>query len=66
MIPYTDENLEKVKQEIDSMTANYGGTTITEPLKEVIKAKIGNFKKRIFLLTDGQVSQPSQVIDLID
>jgi hypothetical protein len=32
MIPYTDENLEKVKQEIDSMSADYGGTNILDPL----------------------------------
>ena len=64
MIQYTDENLEKVKQEIDSMDNNYGGTNILSPLREVIKANIGKFKKRIFLLTDGQV-EVSPVIDII-
>ena len=45
----------KILSEISQFTANYGGTNILDPLKKVIALDVGNKKRRVFLLTDGEV-----------
>ena len=49
------------------MTANMGGTNIYEPIKSALNLKLPNkeVQKRIFLLTDGAVGQPEEIINLI-
>jgi uncharacterized protein with von Willebrand factor type A (vWA) domain len=43
-----------------------GGTEIDAPLLEVFsQAKRNNMPRQIFLLTDGDVSNPQQVIQLV-
>jgi hypothetical protein len=43
-----------------------GGTKIFEPLNSVIQNKMqDNIKKKVFLLTDGSVSKPELVIELV-
>ena len=44
-----------IKQEISSFKANLGGTNILDPLKKAFCLNIGERKKRIFLLTDGEI-----------
>ncbi len=49
------------------MNADMGGTEILEPLQHAIDLKTYqddgvNYKKKIFLLTDGEVSQPEKVV----
>ena len=39
-----------------------GGTEILEPLAAAMKIEAGKRKKRIFLLTDGSVSNKAEVI----
>lgn len=49
------------------MSADMGGTEIYEPLDSVIKnRKIDSDKsvKKVFLLTDGEVSSPDKVVEL--
>jgi len=41
-----------------------GGTNIYDPLKSVFESNI-HYKKRIFLLTDGQIKNEKQVITMI-
>lgn len=53
---YTDENMEKIKFIIDGFRADYGGTNILTPLKKAVELNVLNLEKRIFLLTDGEVS----------
>jgi hypothetical protein len=52
-----------VKDEVSQYSANMGGTNIYDPLKFAIGFKsTSGFQKRIFLLTDGAVSEPDKVI----
>jgi hypothetical protein len=48
---------------IDSMTANYGGTAMVGPIKKAVDviADSGKNKGRIFILTDGMVSDRVKV-----
>ena len=65
MLKYNDKSLSKAKVEIESMQANMGGTNIFSPLDVALDVDCGNTKKRVFLLTDGHVSKPEEVISLI-
>ena len=46
------------------MTADHGGTEITAPLKKAQSDYYNgsNMKKRIFILTDGQVDDKDEVV----
>lgn len=62
---YSHQNLERAKKAVQAMSANMGGTEILQPMHAAIqigdsqKWVVGrNFKTRIFLLTDGDVSSP--------
>jgi hypothetical protein len=50
------------------INADYGGTNIYEPMKSAINLKLTDkdMQKRIFLLTDGAVGQPEEIVKLID
>ncbi len=51
---------------IAPITADMGGTEIYAPLEEVLKAEvIKGYPKKIFLLTDGEVSDTERVIELV-
>ena len=45
--------------------SDISGTKIWEPLKSVFDNNRNNEKKRIFLLTDGEIDNKDEVIDLI-
>ena len=62
---YSDDTMGKILSEISQFTANYGGTNILDPLKKVIALDVGNKKRRVFLLTDGEVEDKNQVIDFV-
>jgi uncharacterized protein with von Willebrand factor type A (vWA) domain len=51
----------------DTFDANFGGTNIYEPLKDIFTNNFAtkDKKSRIFLLTDGQISDRERVIDLV-
>jgi len=51
----------------DTFDSNFGGTNIYEPLKDIFWKDIckENEKSRIFLLTDGQISDRERVIELV-
>ena len=66
MQPYNDDTLYHILQEVDSYSADYGGTEILEPIKSATKMSNDGYKKRIFLLTDGDVSSPQKVIQHIE
>jgi hypothetical protein len=46
--------MESAKQQIQNFQADMGGTEIYNPLNYIFHS--GKYDKRIFLLTDGQVS----------
>ena len=65
---YNKENVEKIINIINSLKADLGGTNISSPLSAIYNdnnySKI-NLSKNIFLLTDGQVHDREQCINLI-
>ncbi len=49
------------------MSADYGGTEIYEPLKHIFaQIRKKRFPRQVFLLTDGDVSNPKNVIQLVE
>jgi uncharacterized protein with von Willebrand factor type A (vWA) domain len=43
-----------------------GGTDIEKPLSNILEAKVvKGYPKQIFLLTDGEVANTQEVIDLV-
>ena len=67
---YTQENIKKSLEIIDHLNAELGGTDIYSPLKYVFDSynvhdKI-NLPRNIFLLTDGEIENKSNTLDLID
>ena len=62
---YNEENARKAEELINGMRANLGGTELLQPLKwiEENAPKQGR-ARQIFLLTDGEISNVSEVLDL--
>ena len=67
-VEYNQQNVQNIKNVINDLKANMGGTNISGPLDAVYKdnnySKI-NLSKNIFLLTDGQVHDREQCVNLI-
>ena len=67
-VEYNKENVENIIEVISNMQANLGGTNINSPLEAIYKdtnySKI-NLSKNILILTDGQIFDRDQCIDLI-
>ena len=65
-----DKTVEKIRIEIASYSANMGGTEIYQPLRYALNDFMNDPKnydkqiKKIFLLTDGAVSNADQIIKL--
>ena len=67
-VEYNQENVKNIINVINDLRANMGGTNISGPLDAIYKdnnySKI-NLSKNIFLLTDGQVHDREQCVNLI-
>ena len=67
-VEYNQANVTNIINVINDLRANMGGTNISSPLDEIYKdnsyANI-NLSKNIFLLTDGQVHDREQCVNLI-
>ena len=60
-------NVSGAISKISEFSADMGGTEIYKPLEVIYKKNIElGVKRFIFLLTDGDVSSPQQVVDLIE
>jgi len=62
-VDYTDDNVQMALNEVEGFRANFGGTEIMSPLKEIFKKK-SKIVRDVILLTDGSVSNTTGVIDL--
>ncbi len=63
---YDDHSLAEAKRHVAGMDANFGGTEIFSPLQAIYNSKIVEGKLRqIFILTDGDVSNSYEVINLV-
>ena len=63
---YDEETSDRARSMIDSFKADLGGTEILKPLSHIFAADLKQrYKKRIFLLTDGEVQNSIQVMQEI-
>ena len=63
---YSEEKVEAAIKDINSFQADYGGTELIDPLREIFKNyPIKNYPRNVFLLTDGAISNTNQVVELI-
>lgn len=64
---YDQTTLEYAISEIEKFEANLGGTEIFDPLHSIFANNdhIEGLEKHVYLITDGQVFNPQDVIDLI-
>ncbi len=59
---YNDETMKEMISLINGFEANFGGTDILKPLQLAVKENFDAPNKRIFLLTDGEVSNTDEII----
>ena len=67
-VEYNEENVNKIINVIKSLEADMGGTNIGSPLNAIYKDKIYsniNLSKNILILTDGQVHNREECVNLI-
>ena len=64
---YSDSTLNHSLQHVRQMSANYGGTEIYSPLRDIFQqAKPSTrYLRQIFVLTDGEVSNAPSIISLV-
>ena len=63
---YDDHSLQKAKDYVDEMTADYQGTEIYPPLKSILSQRpIKDHARQILLLTDGDVSNVEELMILV-
>ncbi|RIB25180.1 hypothetical protein C2G38_2068169 [Gigaspora rosea] len=63
--PYSENSFLKALKHAQEMTANYGGTEIYNPIKWAFDNSRNDMPTSVFLLTDGQVNNVDQIIELI-
>ncbi|WAS06231.1 VIT domain-containing protein [Gloeomargaritales cyanobacterium VI4D9] len=61
--PYTAETLATATQHVQRLDANLGGTEIYAALEDAL-SRVGNLAANVVLLTDGQVGNEPEVIQL--
>lgn len=65
-VDYNSENMNTAINQLNSFKADLGGTEILEPLEYVLNsAPETQYPRTIFLLTDGAVSCPEKVVQLV-
>ncbi|CDW78536.1 UNKNOWN [Stylonychia lemnae] len=63
-LEYNDITINNAMNQIESFQADMGGTEIYQPLEYAISGIQTKLQKRIFMLTDGEVSNRNQVVEL--
>lgn len=53
---YDEKSLEEALEYIKNIHANFGGTVIDKPMKEVFARRYGDIELEVIMLTDGQIS----------
>lgn len=64
---YSDDSLKNALNHVREMSANYGGTEIYSPLRDIFQQARPEkgYLRQVFVLTDGQVSNVASVISLV-
>ncbi|OQV13305.1 putative von Willebrand factor A domain-containing protein 5A [Hypsibius exemplaris] len=64
--PYSAKSFNEAKDYARDTRANLGGTEILEPLKKIFSAPPqSGFSRQLFVLTDGDVTNTEEVIELV-
>jgi hypothetical protein len=65
-VKYNRENMNRAINEVSRFGADMGGTEILEPINHVLDQETDpQYPKSIFLLTDGDVSSPEQIVKVV-
>ena len=63
---YDDNNLRDAKASCGGISANLGGTELLSPLRHILQRPVkAGLARQVFILTDGQVSNSADCIDLV-
>eukprot|EP00727_Mastigamoeba_balamuthi_P005240 m51a1_g14714 hypothetical protein (586) ;mRNA; r:165709-169102 len=60
--PYTEQTFEVALKHVSCIAASMGGTYILEPLQSIVGSARPNATQQVFLLTDGKVKNPLDVV----
>lgn len=63
--PYSKENLDKAVQYLKNTQADLGGTELLEPLKKIYSTPPVKKDRAILLLTDGEVGNEEEIMELV-
>ncbi|KAK4244258.1 von Willebrand factor A domain-containing protein 5A [Corynascus novoguineensis] len=63
---YDQSSLEVASQHVDTFRADFGGTELYDPIKAAFEKRYADMDLEVFLVTDGQVWDQSQVFDLVN
>ncbi|XP_056403305.1 von Willebrand factor A domain-containing protein 5A-like isoform X3 [Hyla sarda] len=61
-LEYAQESMEKAIQKVNGMNANFGGTEILLPLREIYSTGKSERPRQVFIFTDGEVGNTKEVI----
>lgn len=65
-VPSTESSIADAIRQVERFQADLGGTEIYDPIFEILMQKrLKKHPKTLFLLTDGEVSDPTRVVKLI-
>ena len=64
-VAYDDANLDAARDAVRRWNADLGGTEVMAPLQDILARPAGELPRRILLLTDGEVGNEQQVVDLV-
>jgi len=63
---YAEESLQRASDHAQSVQADLGGTELLQPLRMIFAQAIPDgFERRVVVLTDGQVNNTAQILDLV-
>ncbi|XP_055344229.1 von Willebrand factor A domain-containing protein 5A-like [Paramacrobiotus metropolitanus] len=63
---YAENTFKAAQKYADATSANLGGTEILEPLKKIFAtAPVSGFSRQLFVLTDGEVFNTEEVINIV-
>jgi len=64
---FSNEMIEWALMHLDEIKADFGGADLYDPIKSIFEDEKfnSNIKQRIFIFTDGEVSNKNQVTELI-
>ncbi|PHH88985.1 hypothetical protein CDD83_6791 [Cordyceps sp. RAO-2017] len=63
---YNQETLDKAVEHVQSFAANFGGTEMYQPLVDTFNRRSAETNLEVFLLTDGEVWEQTELFQVVD